>query len=370
MIGKRKQTTIASGVSFVIGAAVLAMRLWGAQLQSPTAAPTESAVRTAAQNYKNIQVLKDMPADRMVPTMNFIAASLHVDCGYCHVDGAEFEKDDIQAKQTARWMMRMQIALNKGSFSGNNAVTCNTCHRGATTPVPNPALLSDEQITATNSVPQDAGTGAQIVGRYLAADGGAGAWQKIVSFVEKGAVSNTIEGQSYPFEAFEKAPNKRLEIVHRPTGDSVSAFDGQTGWVKGASAANKMSEDARDYFALLAELDLPAQVPQKFAEFRVKGVETIAGRQTYTVAGLRRGQPSVNFYFDRESGLLLRTVVYNETPLGPDPVQVDYSDYRTVGEIKIAFHRKYTQAGFSYSIQFDQFQQNVPIDDAKFTKPM
>jgi hypothetical protein len=42
-------------------------------------------VKTAAQQFKNIQILKDMPADRLIPAMQFITASLGVDCEYCHV---------------------------------------------------------------------------------------------------------------------------------------------------------------------------------------------------------------------------------------------------------------------------------------------
>ena len=50
----------------------------GAQEQPAT-------VKTAEQQYKNIQVLKGMPVDQFNMSMHAISAELGVECGYCHV---------------------------------------------------------------------------------------------------------------------------------------------------------------------------------------------------------------------------------------------------------------------------------------------
>ena len=80
------------------------------------------APKTTDQAFKNIQTLKGLPADQLVPTMQFITASLGVECEYCHVEGA-FDKDDKKPKQTARKMMEMMFAIDKGSFEGRRAVS-------------------------------------------------------------------------------------------------------------------------------------------------------------------------------------------------------------------------------------------------------
>ncbi len=95
--------------------------------------------KTAAQQFKNIQVLKEIPADQLVPTMQFISASLGVECDFCHVE-REMDKDDKKTKKTAREMMRMMAAINQNNFSGEREVTCNTCHRGAIHPEAIPAI--------------------------------------------------------------------------------------------------------------------------------------------------------------------------------------------------------------------------------------
>ena len=53
--------------------------------------PTNSRPKTAAETYKNVQVLKDVPADDLIPAMQFITASLGVECDFCHVRDA-FDK--------------------------------------------------------------------------------------------------------------------------------------------------------------------------------------------------------------------------------------------------------------------------------------
>ena len=97
-------------------------------------AETGSTPKLAEEEYKNIQALKGIPADQVIRSMQFIAASLGVECEYCHVERA-FEKDDKKHKVTARKMIGMMMAINKENFEGHREVTCFSCHRGSPNPV-------------------------------------------------------------------------------------------------------------------------------------------------------------------------------------------------------------------------------------------
>ena len=48
--------------------------------QQPSPSPHSGQFQTAEQHFKNIQVLKNIPADQLIPSMQFIAASLGVEC--------------------------------------------------------------------------------------------------------------------------------------------------------------------------------------------------------------------------------------------------------------------------------------------------
>jgi hypothetical protein len=68
--------------------------------------------KTAGETFKNIEVLKDIPASELIPSMRYVAASLGVGCDYCH-QGDHFDNDDKPTKQRARNMMKMMVAINR-----------------------------------------------------------------------------------------------------------------------------------------------------------------------------------------------------------------------------------------------------------------
>src|SRR5271166_6881918 len=142
-----KRTVVPTVVGLFVA---LGFVLAGAKAQS-SASPhspgpgqvTTAGPKKAEEQFKNIQVLKGIPADQLIPAMQFITASLGVGCDFCHVEGA-FEKDDKKPKQTARKMMEMMFAINKDNFEGHREVNCYSCHRGGIDPVGTPPVMEEE----------------------------------------------------------------------------------------------------------------------------------------------------------------------------------------------------------------------------------
>jgi Photosynthetic reaction centre cytochrome C subunit len=99
---------------------------------------------------RNIQVLKDVPQDQILLTMQYISASLGVQCNYCHVQGQN-DLDDKEPKKIAREMMKMVDKVNATFFDGKPRVSCASCHNGRATPVRTPPLaveMTAEQAAA------------------------------------------------------------------------------------------------------------------------------------------------------------------------------------------------------------------------------
>src|ERR1041385_2007071 len=204
--------------------------------------------KKAEEVYKNIIQLKGTPAEQLRPSMDFIAASLGVQCSFCHVRDHD-ELDDKRSKKTAREMIAMTMAINKNSFEGRNQVTCVTCHHGSSRAINMPPVLETDppargpETTAAPAGPGGPGGGAPggpgrggnqpsadpILEKYVAAVGGADAFKKITSRVGKGKI--IAGGRETPIELFVKAPNKRITITHNQQGDSITAFDGTNGWL-------------------------------------------------------------------------------------------------------------------------------------------
>jgi hypothetical protein len=331
--------------------------------------PVES--KTADQAYKNITQLKGTPADQLVPAMQFISASLGVDCEFCHVRG-KMEVDEKPAKKTARNMMAMTAAINKDSFNGRGQVTCYSCHRGSARPVNMPPVLESDAPAHSEARPATPAstppTVDEITAKYVTAIGGADAIKKITSRSMTGKI--LARGTETPIEVITKAPNKRISITHNANGESYTAFDGTAGWLGNTGQpAREMSAAESGASSLDSEFYLALRLKEIFTQLRRGRPEQIGGAECETLNGSGAGRPAVRLCFDKNSGLLVRMVRFAETPLGRNPTQIDYADYREVEGVKIPFRWTLSRPNGRFTIQIADVKVNVPVDDTRFAKP-
>jgi hypothetical protein len=312
--------------------------------------------------------------------MQFISASLGVDCAFCHVQD-KFEADDKPPKKTAREMIAMQAMINKESFRGQRQVTCYSCHRGSARPVNMPPILESDAPASAPTAAPSAGTAAtadSIIEKYVAAVGGAEAIQKVSTRVMKGVI---LTGRvATNIDVLTKAPNKRISITHnapveaqdggRRVNDNFTAFDGKAGWMGSSGRpARDMTVPESEASSLDAEFALPLRLKEIFPQLRRGRPEEINGMQCEVLNGSGPGRPAVRLYFDTKSGLLVRMVRYADTPVGRNPTQIDYADYKAIGSVRIPFRWTLSRTNGRFTIQINDGSENLPIDDAKFAKP-
>jgi hypothetical protein len=117
-----------------------------------------------------------------------------------------------------------------------------------------------------------------------------------------------------------------------------------------------------------AILSFPAQLRKAYAVWRV-GATGIDDREMRVVQGTNPGLPPTNFYFDAESGLLIRVLRLVNTAVGRVPFQVDYSDYREVAGVKLPFKWITTWTNGQSTIELTDVQPNVSIEASRFARP-
>jgi photosynthetic reaction center cytochrome c subunit len=100
----------------------------------------DKAKKPAGEVFRNVQLLKDVPADRFLRMMDIgYRQSLGVTCDYCHVED-RWEADEKRPKRAAREMILMTRMINDhlGKLTEidtqDAAVNCTTCHRGYVKP--------------------------------------------------------------------------------------------------------------------------------------------------------------------------------------------------------------------------------------------
>lgn len=266
-------------------------------------------------------------------------------------EGNQYELDSKKEKETAREMIRMVFAINKESFEGRTAVTCNTCHRGQEHPVNTPAigqaLFDDTTHGSTHHGPQEAlPSAAEVLDRYIQALGGREALEGVKSRVSRGTLlrmkvigSGTPKaqavnrGQEDPFEIAIQAPGRATVTV----GETVLRLDGASGTVK--TPRGERPIPAQDVARMAENIDLrsPLKLRDRADKARVLRREAIDGKETLVLRIREDDGTSRVFYFETATGLLLRQIINRPTVLGPDPEQTDYEDYRAVGAVKVPF---------------------------------
>ena len=354
--------------------------------------PQPSAQKTAGEFYKNVQVLKNIPSDQLIPAMRYITAALGVECEYCHVP-KHFDSDDKPHKGTARKMMTMMFAIDQANFNGRTRVTCYTCHRGEGEAAGMPRLAYDasgaptitgaEMTQGGNGNEGAAETGAKppsvpqasvdaILAKYTDALGGAAAIQKITSLDEKGTLTMPARrGMQVQVEEVRKAPDKALVTMSLPNGGQIArACNGTIAWESfPGRGAEELTWDDLLRAKRWASFIPGVTMKQDFVREQLVGTGKIGDKDAYRVMAVRKGGGRVLFYFDAQSGLLLRVSERIESPLGSLPQDTDFSDYRDVNGVKLPFSVTVVHIQGPTMYKWDQIQANVPVEDSRFDKP-
>ncbi|MBI3049780.1 MAG: photosynthetic reaction center cytochrome c subunit [Acidobacteria bacterium] len=363
--------------------AALVAALVAVGLTETSVAAQGAAEQKMEDAFQNIKSLRGQPADHLIPTMVYFEAALGVGCPYCHDnDAAKRELDTKPQKDVARRMIEMVNALNKNSFGGAPRVTCFTCHSGRPTPIgmpnvvgqPLPPALGEDYFANLPPAPpvpnMDAG---QVLDKYIAAVGGAGAVQKTPSLVANGTVTQRRIGRPFPAQQVEissKAPGMQPIATRAGQADNLVAYGPSGRWAKaGNGAPRDLRRGEGDATMLEDVFNLPAQIKQILMEPRMDRPEIVMGRELNVVRARMPNLPLVKLYFEKESGMLRRIVYTMDSSVGPYPTQVDYGDFRDVGGRKVPFIWVISQVR---NREFTWAMQNVravAVEDSKFAKP-
>lgn len=333
-------------------------------------AQTTPAEKTAEQVFKNIQVFQGKPANELRPTMSFIANSLGVRCNFCHAQ--PFSADTKPTKATARKMIEMVYAINKSTFNGREEVNCYTCHQGHTRPNSRLSLtaVAAEGGPGRGGEGQGAGaaptakpalpTAQQLFDKYVAAIGGTAAWGAVQS------ETITAERQAFGRSTPETVVRTSDKLAISGGANSKSGYDGTQFWSWGKEGTSTPASDA--IATLRTDLGLYPGQGVKLERSRVSGPEAVGDRSAYVV--MVRGAAGVDrYYFDTETGLLLRYDTGAPTFLGPLPLEVGFADYRAVDAVKLPFAINWSAPERKWERKITAVKLNAAVAASDFQPP-
>jgi photosynthetic reaction center cytochrome c subunit len=385
---KHENSAFAAALGLVlIGVACVTLTGRSSAAKSSAQNHTNTNHSTAGTTFKNIVVLtdlKDGPSSQLYSAMQFMAGSLSVSCNYCHVsEHGPFESDAKKTKQIAREMIKMTRAINANSFSGQQVVTCNTCHQGSPHPngVPSPWYKTAEQITEYNksfsaNTPAAAKPGNssadaltlptldQVMARYRLAVGGNG----LKSLRVTGTYTTAVSGNAIPvpFEADYIFPDQIL-LSEGAAGSQVrNIVSKDHGWRLTAQETTELPEGQIAAVRYRSQELVPVKYQTPTAPRKVTGIETIDGK-SYWVVEWHSPAGTGKLFFDQGSGLLYKFRAERPSALGTTVEEKTFEDYRKVNGVKLAFliTEHYMEEQTVYTVA--GAETNVTFDPATFT---
>jgi hypothetical protein len=173
-------------------------------------------------------------------------------------------------------------------------------------------------------------------------------------------------------EGWQKEPKKRLSVIEFPRlGTLKKGFDGETAWVQTPSGTftdenpQELAEMERD-----AEVYSAAKIKSEFDSMKLEPKARLNGRDMNVIEGKPERGPAEKLFFDAETGLLVRWDMARRHPKrGTVFVKAHLENYQQVGKVKVPFKIRFAFESFTFTVNLEEVQHNVEIDDAIFKKP-
>src|SRR5262245_49261496 len=101
-----------------------------------------------------------------------------------------------------------------------------------------------------------------------------------------------------------------------------------------------------------------------FSKIAVTGKEKVGDRETYVLTATPNEGGVEKYYFDTQSGLLLRSDAERESPQGKVQIEFYFEDYKDVDGLKMPFSLRQVTPMGTFVLKISEVKHNVPIDDA------
>jgi hypothetical protein len=217
-------------------------------------------------------------------------------------------------------------------------------------------------LAADESLPKP----ATILDHYVEVTGGKAAYEKRHNEVQHGTVDFSANGIHATLTIYQAEPNKTLSVIEiEGVGKVESGSNGEVAWdrsvVQGARV--KQGEERTDS---LRDATFNAAIRWQtiYAKAETTGSESVNGHDCYKVLlSPKEGKPVTEFY-DKKSGLIVKSMATRTTPMGDITAEIFLDDYRDEGGVLMPHKltNKLAMQQFVITVQSVEVNANLPKD--------
>jgi hypothetical protein len=210
-----------------------------------------------------------------------------------------------------------------------------------------------------------------ILNRFVEATGGRAALEKIHNQVQHGTVEISAMGLKGNITIYEAEPNKNLSIIDiQGVGKIEQGSDGAVAWENNPLQGPRVKQGLELTDALRDGTFNAILNPQKlYSKIETAGSETVEGHDCYKVVLTpSEGNPTTEYY-DKQTGLRIKTSATRSTSMGDVTADVLYDDYRKEGDVVMPHKLKQHAAQVEAEITVEKVETNVELPKDVFDLP-
>jgi hypothetical protein len=216
----------------------------------------------------------------------------------------------------------------------------------------------------------DLPSGESLMQRFIDRSGGEQAYAKLHSAEMSGVVE--VEGRNIngTIEMAEEGEKSWTSIQLPGIGLTEQVYDGETAWeINPIQGARLIEGEEKGVLKRSSSLALVSSWKEDYTSIRTIGEEDLLGKPAWKVEMTpKEGKPET-YYFDKESGLLVRMAAVVPTPLGEIAATLEFSDYRSLDGVRTPFTLTQDAMGQSIVLHFDKIVYNAALPRDRFAMP-
>lgn len=204
-----------------------------------------------------------------------------------------------------------------------------------------------------------------IISKFIEATGGKAAYDSRKDYTMK--METEMQGQKLDFVEMRKAPNKHK--FNLSMGGQVvqgQVFDGVKAKLMSMQGNKEAEGDELKKIKSEAVINKEANYEKLGYTFDLKGMEKIGGKEAYKIKVTSPNGDVTTEFYDKESGLKLRELQTQDSPMGKVTISMDYEDYKEVDGIMIPHTMKQQMGPQGFTLKVVEYKTNTGLSDDEF----
>jgi len=228
-------------------------------------------------------------------------------------------------------------------------------------------LLPGARAFAADPLP----SAESILDRYVEVTGGKQVYEKRKTEIAIGTLEYPAQGVKGTITRYEAEPDNYYATLEIPgIGKIEMGVAGGVAWENSALMGPRVkSGEEKQQAVREATMNSTLYWRKLFPKAETVGMETVDGQECYKVVLTpAEGKPET-MYFQKKSGLAVKTTTVAVSPMGEIPVEVLVANYKNFDGVLAPAKTTQKAAGQEFTISIDKVQVNSEIPAERFAFP-